>query len=652
MKSQIYKLKPQNAYKNYEPGTDLAVSFKDNNLIPLLQMEHLRQLDLPITRKISYERTIDEFCLQLAVNDYLRPLKKHTEMVILLDAQGAIIEEDSNFSLLFTPDKQEQFSLAADAPLYPVLKELLRKERTGEVCRAKIPKRSMRAIVSGVSPFSILDEYCSTYPGGYLSAAEKIVCEGTDELFAHVPLCRYGNLSTADLDEIENYNTIMALFEDYIHQYDIRDSGDSLQPLSVAVFGAPGTGKSYGVRQIASTCRRFSVRSLNLSQYTLPADLFEALATALECDKDEIPLIFFDEFDTELNGQAYGWLKYFLAPMQDGEYSTHGRQHTIRGAVFVFAGGTASSFSEFVHREADDPEGYRKSKAPDFISRLKGMLNIKGPNPVGITDQRHVIRRAMLMRELIEKKTPAIYDPQTGLVNISRGLLSALLRVSEYRHGSRSLEFILAMSRLSEIDRFTPSSLPLDAQLDIHLDVQDFRRKLAFENMMGDVVIRYAQITHEKYCAHRIDEARRLGASENDITLMCEEPEMAAWDELDERFKHNRRSQIRYLGEKLQSYNIDLGLRPVLPEAEDTITELYGPVMEELAQIEHERWVMDKKKSGWRYGEIRNDDLKLTPDLVPYGDLDERTRDKIRAFVRFIPEYLNAIGYELYRKSF
>ena len=39
---------------------------------PLLRMEHLRQLDFPISREISYERTVDEFLLQLAVNDALR----------------------------------------------------------------------------------------------------------------------------------------------------------------------------------------------------------------------------------------------------------------------------------------------------------------------------------------------------------------------------------------------------------------------------------------------------------------------------------------------------------------------------------------------------------------------------------------------------
>ena len=61
-------------------------------------------------------------------------------------------------------------------------------------------------------------------------------------------------------------------------------------------------------------------------------------------------------------------------------------------------------------------------------------------------------------------------------------MLSALLSVSEYRHGSRSLEFILDMSRLTEVNRFTPACLPIDEQPDIHLDVTDFRKRLSYEH--------------------------------------------------------------------------------------------------------------------------------------------------------------------------
>ena len=79
--------------------------------------------------------------------------------------------------------------------------------------------------------------------------------------------------------------------------------------------------------------------------------------------------------------------------MQDGEYTLNGRSYQIKGAVFVFAGGTASTFNEFLPAAPEEEEVFRKVKGPDFVSRLEGILNIKGPNPVSVSDQSHLIRR-------------------------------------------------------------------------------------------------------------------------------------------------------------------------------------------------------------------------------------------------------------------
>ncbi len=79
--------------------------------------------------------------------------------------------------------------------------------------------------------------------------------------------------------------------------------------------------------------------------------------------------------------------------------------------------------------------------------------------------------------------------------------------------------------------------------------------------------------------------------------------------------------------------------------------DLYGPVLEQLSELEHERWMKDKRADGWRYGK-RDSELKLHPDMRPYQELDESTKEFIRMSVRNVPDYLKEIGYELYRKSF
>ena len=85
--------------------------------------------------------------------------------------------------------------------------------------------------------------------------------------------------------------------------------------------------------------------------------------------------------------------------------------------------------------------------------------------------------------------------------------------------------------------------------------------------------------------------------------------------------------------------------------AADTITELYGPVLEELAELEHERWMHDREQEGWRPGPL-DTEMMTRPEMVPYAELDEPIREQIRLRVRMIPENLRQVGFEIYRKSF
>lgn len=644
-------MKDRSAYHVISLGQPLE-EFSRGEGIPLFLMKHLRQLDFLITRETSYERTVDDFFLQLAGNDALRDLRKCRDMVVLLNEEGALVQEDGVWTLLFTSTRGEKRTIGAEDDLYAIYESLEKKYEQGFISRVKVPERSLKALVSHSAPFCILDEFCQAQEGGYLAVAQEIVQDGPERLFRNVPVCRYRDLSTVDLDEIENYHAIKTLMGEYIYAYDHPlQEGRAPKPISIAVFGPPGSGKSFGVKQIAKSMERFRISSLNLSQYESAAELFSALHSALVYEDDSIPLVFFDEFDSELSGTARGWLKYFLAPMQDGEYTLDGRTVTIEGAVFVFAGGTAPSFPEFLPQDEESAEEFQRVKGPDFVSRLKGILNIKGPNPTSVTDRRHMIRRALLLRNLFEQQARNFYNAETGRVNISHGLLRALLRVSEFRHGSRSMEFIIGMSRKTGISRYTPSCLPLAEQLDIHLDVDDFMSKLSFEQLMGDMVDQYAKTAHEMYRSERIEDAINYGMPLDEIQRIQSEERMADWEDLKDLYKENKRSQIRYLGERFDRFNTGIGLRPILPGAADAIFDLYGPVLEQLSVLEHQRWMLDKQANGWSLGKL-DTELRHHPDMRPYEQLDESVKDYIRASVRNIPAYLKEIGYELYRKSY
>jgi hypothetical protein len=49
----------------------------------------------------------------------------------------------------------------------------------------------------------------------------------------------------------------------------------------------------------------------------------------------KIPVAFFDEFDAKLGNDLCGWLKFFLMPMQDGQYSIGQDLFDLSSAAFV-----------------------------------------------------------------------------------------------------------------------------------------------------------------------------------------------------------------------------------------------------------------------------------------------------------------------------
>jgi hypothetical protein len=172
--------------------------------------------------------------------------------------------------------------------------------------------------------------------------AKHIVLEGAEAALQDVPLGRFGDLLTVDRREIESFRSIRALVSEYLSQS--RPKRPPKRPVSIAVFGPPGSGKSFGITQVAESLapEQIEVLEFNISQFESPVELSDALHRVRDVNlKGEIPLVFWDEFDTPLEGQSLGWLRYFLAPMQDGSFREGQIVHPIGRSIFVFAGGTS-----------------------------------------------------------------------------------------------------------------------------------------------------------------------------------------------------------------------------------------------------------------------------------------------------------------------
>jgi hypothetical protein len=653
-------------------------------LIVMVNAKDLRECGANISYRLSWEKTAEDFLWQVQNNIKINPLTDCRALVVRFGTEGTILYTTENdheeARLLYDPGFLENgFSDQYPGKMQGVfcafiagfiknrvesgnttLEDQIRtgvissrnlvKEGFGptnkrpdyyidgifninelhlaQITSIKIPDPVEKSL-KGISYWTILETLTRTQ---LEDIAWKTVLFGKDPSLNPVPIASFGALKTIDRQEIEAYQSIRNIFHEFI-------TSKRSKPLSIAVFGPPGSGKSFGVTQLAAAVGKDSIQKIefNLSQFNDASELriaFHKIRDIVLTGK--IPLVFFDEFDSNLNGRL-GWLKYFLAPMQDGEFKDGEVMHPVGKAIFVFAGGTKASFEEFcTGSEKDDKEGYEKefrlAKGTDFISRLRGFINILGCNPAeGSTDRNFIMRRALLLRSFIEKDYHDLIEH--GEAHIDEGVIRAFLKVPKYRHGARSMQAILDMSMLSEKRKFDPSSLPSKEQLRLHVDEETFISLAVRDELLQDAVETIALEIHRQY----LDTMKSIGG-----TSRANVP----WEQLDDSFKESNREQAAHIPVKLNA--IDCGF---IPKNKSDIVVLTLSSDEEkiLAKLEHTRWVEERLRKGWKCGSPRDDDNKIHPDLVEWNELTPSTKQKDYDAVKQIPGIMANVGFEVYR---
>ncbi|MBI5375411.1 MAG: hypothetical protein HZA77_08245 [Candidatus Schekmanbacteria bacterium] len=350
--------------------------------------------------------------------------------------------------------------------------------------------------------------------------------------------------------------------------------------------------------------------------------------------KGKIPLVFFDEFDSNFQG-LLGWLKYFIDPMQSGHFKDGESIHPIGKSIFIFAGATSSTLKEFsrVGQEKKEIDRFKEVKGPDFVSRLRGYVDILGLNPISESERLYMIRRAVALRIQLYLKAKHIFD-SVGRANIDKDVLRALIKVPEYKHGMRSMGSILDMSVLSGRRSFEQSALPPANQLDLHVDAKLFSRLMASDILFGAAREKLARAIHEAFRKNQKGKksSRAIG--------------MKPWEELPEDFKESNRQQADSIPLYLKA--VGYGFQPVIGREINKV-RFTAEEVEIMSEMEHKRFVAHKLKAGWKPGERRDEKRMINPTLVDWEKLPKSEKDKDHQTVCKFPDYLAEAGFEIYK---
>lgn len=154
-------------------------------------------------------------------------------------------------------------------------------------------------------------------------------------------------------------------------------------------------------------------------------------------------------------------------------------------------------------------------------------------------------------------------------------------------------------------------------------------------DIRADSIEQLARAIHGAYIAMEVAK----GNSE------ASNPSIVSWERLPESLRQANIAQAADIGTKMAA--IDAVVVPdsgFLPEFTFTEREV-----ELLSRMEHDRWMRERSADGWTYGEQRDNDRKLHPDLRAWAYLSDEAKDKDRNAIRTLPAIIRAAGFQILR---
>ncbi|MEP2776891.1 MAG: RyR domain-containing protein [Luteolibacter sp.] len=143
-----------------------------------------------------------------------------------------------------------------------------------------------------------------------------------------------------------------------------------------------------------------------------------------------------------------------------------------------------------------------------------------------------------------------------------------------------------------------------------------------------------AEAIHEQYC--RKERARGETPDTN--------PSMVPWAALPQSLQTANLAQAEDIPHKLRKLGYEIVDAGGLPPSQVTLDT---DTIEKLAEGEHDRWMAEKERGGWKYAPFPDKPNLLHNLLIPYDQLPEEEKQKDRDVLFNIPVLLETVGYRI-----
>lgn len=141
-----------------------------------------------------------------------------------------------------------------------------------------------------------------------------------------------------------------------------------------------------------------------------------------------------------------------------------------------------------------------------------------------------------------------------------------------------------------------------------------------------------ARLAHERYNELRAERG--------------EEVKYPTLDDLPDDLRESNREQVMDIPLKIQALGYRIRRCNEVPPRE-RVEAFSESEIEYLAYLEHRRWCAERKAMGWIYGQVKDEEMRTCPYLIPYSELDSvdrKIKDYDREPVRQIIYLLAKVG--------